>query len=52
MPIVLLLVCLILTACGGGKDYDTLDEGYCPVQMVVPNTPVIESTRKNNEYKI
>ena len=42
MLIVLLIVSLILTACGGGEDYDTLDEGYCPVPVVTPNTPVIE----------
>ncbi len=45
----MLTVYLILAACGGGEDYETLDEHQCPDPVVMTGTPIIESDRCSND---
>ncbi len=52
VPVVTLLACVMLAACGGGDDYESLDdEGYCPVPVAAPNTPVIEELENDSSQE-
>ena len=45
----MLTVYLMLAACGGGEDYETVDERQCPDPVVTLGTPIIEGDRCSND---